>query len=334
MERVYRFLCLAVITGLSIATFHDLSRAQLQVILNAHKDNTLYESATGAISNGAGQAFFVGRTGQVTGSIRRGLLAFPIAESIPQGSTVISVTLTLHMSRTALGAPTTMVEMHRALAAWGEGTGNANGNEGSGAPATTDEVTWIHRFFDGTTWTHPGGDFQTQSSASQSVAGVGSYTWESTSQLVNEVQQWLDDPASNFGWVMVGDESSPSTSKRFDTDENIDPSVRPHLTITYQPVLAGVEQQSSTPASFTLLQNYPNPFNPATVVRYQLPVAGSVRLVVYNLIGGEVAVLVNEKKEPGSYAVTWDASGMASGVYLYRIQSDNFVQTRRMILMK
>jgi hypothetical protein len=334
MGRVYRFFCLAFIAGLSVATFHNISRAQVQVTLNAHKDNTLYESATGSISNGAGQAFFVGRTGQVTGSIRRGVLAFPIAENIPPGSTVTSVTLTLHMSRTALGAPTTMVEMHRALTDWGEGTANADGNEGSGAPATTNDATWIHRFFDTATWTQPGGDFQTQSSASQSVAGVGSYTWESTSQLVNEVQQWLDAPASNFGWVMIGDESGPSTSKRFDTHENIDPGARPHLTVTYQPVLAGVERQSSTPASFSLLQNYPNPFNPATVVRYQLPVAGSVRLVVYNLLGGEVAELVNEKQEPGSYAVTWDASGVASGVYLYQIHSGNFVQTRRMILVK
>jgi hypothetical protein len=247
---------------------------------------------------------------------------------------VISVALTLHMSRTGLSAPTTTVEMHRALADWGEGTANANGNEGSGAPATTDDATWIHRFFDRSTWAHPGGDFAAQSSASQSVGEAGSYTWESTSQLVSDVQQWLENPASNFGWVIIGDESSSSTSKRFDTKENIDIGVRPHLAVTYQPVPAGVEQQSSSPVSFALLQNYPNPFNPATVVRYQLPLAATVRLAVYNLLGSEVAVLVNEKKEPGNYTVTWDASGMASGVYLYRIQSNNFVQTRRMVLMK
>jgi hypothetical protein len=334
MESVYRFLRLAVVAGLSVFIFHTLSRAQLQVTLNTHKDNTLYESATGAISNGAGQSFFVGRSGQLTGSIRRGLVAFPIAESIPQGSTVNSVTLTLHMSRTGFAAPTTTIEMHRALADWGEGSANADGNEGSGAPASTNDATWIHRFFDTATWTHPGSDFEMQSSASQTVAGVGFYTWESTNQLVRAVQQWLDDPASNSGWVMIGNEENSSTSKRFDTKENIDQSFRPRLTIIYQPIAASVDQQSITPTSRTLLQNYPNPFNPVTVVSYQLPEAGSVRLVVYDLLGREVSVLVNEKKEPGNYTVAWNASRMASGVYLYRMQSGNLVQTRKMILTK
>jgi hypothetical protein len=83
-----------------------------------------------------------------------------------------------------------------------------------------------------------------------------------------------------------------------------------------------------------LLQNYPNPFNPTTVVRYQLPVASDVRLSVYDLLGREVAVLVNERKPAGLYSVDFAGNGLASGVYIYRIVAGNFVSTRKMILMK
>jgi photosystem II stability/assembly factor-like uncharacterized protein len=88
------------------------------------------------------------------------------------------------------------------------------------------------------------------------------------------------------------------------------------------------------PVRYLLEQNYPNPFNPTTVVRYQVPVAGTVRLVVYDILGREVSVLVNERKAPGSYSVRFDATGLASGVYLYRIQADNFVQTMKSLVVK
>jgi photosystem II stability/assembly factor-like uncharacterized protein len=99
---------------------------------------------------------------------------------------------------------------------------------------------------------------------------------------------------------------------------------------------------SSAPSSFMLSQNYPNPFNPSTVIKYQLPalsgagraVVSEVRLAVYDLLGREVAVLVNEGKAPGSYEVKFDASNLPSGAYLYRLTAGDFVQTRRLLLLK
>ena len=88
------------------------------------------------------------------------------------------------------------------------------------------------------------------------------------------------------------------------------------------------------PDHFALSQNYPNPFNPSTVIRYQLPAAGSVRLVVYDMLGREVAVLVNETKNAGVHHVTFDAGGLASGVYLYRLQAGDFVQARKLMLVR
>ncbi len=87
-------------------------------------------------------------------------------------------------------------------------------------------------------------------------------------------------------------------------------------------------------AAFALEQNYPNPFNPSTLIHYTIPKEAYVSLKVYDLLGREVAVLVHDKKAPGSYAETWDASGMASGVYVCRLRSGDFVQSRRMLLLR
>jgi hypothetical protein len=88
------------------------------------------------------------------------------------------------------------------------------------------------------------------------------------------------------------------------------------------------------PTHFALEQNYPNPFNPKTGVRYQVPGVSEVKLVVYDVLGREVAVLVNEKKSPGTYEAHFDGSGLASGVYIYRMTAGTFTQTRKMVLLK
>ncbi|MDE2889524.1 MAG: T9SS type A sorting domain-containing protein [Gemmatimonadota bacterium] len=93
------------------------------------------------------------------------------------------------------------------------------------------------------------------------------------------------------------------------------------------------------PDRFDLEQNTPNPFNPSTVIGYQLAVAAPARLAIYNLLGQEVRVLVNERKEAGSFTATWDGTDdlgrrMDSGIYLYRIQTGDFTAARRMLLLK
>jgi hypothetical protein len=100
-------------------------------------------------------------------------------------------------------------------------------------------------------------------------------------------------------------------------------------------VAAGVpEQQVAIPGSFALQQNYPNPFNPKTVVGSQLPVVSNVRIVIYDLLGREVAVVVNERRPAGFYEDSFDARGLASGVYVYRMTAGSFVQSRKMVLAK
>jgi hypothetical protein len=216
------------------------------ISINPSKDNTLYEydPAEGDHSNGAGFHFFAGENAM--GELRRGVLAFDVAGTIPAGSTITAASLTMNMSMTPAGTLT--VELHKLVADWGEGTSHAPMGEGDGAPATPNDATWRHRFFDTIFWTTQGGDFSATVSASQSVGGVGQYTW-SSAQMVADVQSWLDNPASSFGWLVLGDETAAATAKRFDTRESAAPPV---LTIEYTP---GTPTPTPTPTS----RVYPTP---------------------------------------------------------------------------
>jgi hypothetical protein len=102
------------------------------------------------------------------------------------------------------------------------------------------------------------------------------------------------------------------------------------------PLSSGIRANggSEAPTTYELSQNYPNPFNPTTGVRFQVPGVSDVKLIVYDILGREVATLVNERKAAGRYEVRFDASGLASGVYIYRLTAGSFVQTRKMILLK
>jgi hypothetical protein len=226
----FRKILLPLAIGAILVGFCPSSTIAQLANINPIKDNTLYEfdAVEGDVSNALGQHFFAGETG--TGELRRGVFAFDIAGNVPAGSTILGVTLSLNMSRTPTGTART-VELHKLLADWGEGTSVAPGEEGEGAPATPNDATWRHRFFDTIFWTTEGGDFSATVSASQSVGAVGVYTW-SSSQMRADVQSWLDDPASNFGWLVLGDESEIATAKRFDTRESASPPV---LTIQFRP---------------------------------------------------------------------------------------------------
>jgi hypothetical protein len=99
-------------------------------------------------------------------------------------------------------------------------------------------------------------------------------------------------------------------------------------------VLSVSEDGSQVPKEYNLAQNYPNPFNPSTTIKYELPTPSMVKLSVYDMLGREVSVLVNERKNAGSYEVKFDAAGLASGVYFCRLQAGDFVQSRKLLLLR
>jgi hypothetical protein len=91
---------------------------------------------------------------------------------------------------------------------------------------------------------------------------------------------------------------------------------------------------SAIPVTFELLQNYPNPFNPTTNIEFRVSSLGLVSLKIFDVLGREVAMLVNEMRPAGAYSVRWDASSFPSGVYFYRLRSGDFVQTKKLVLAK
>jgi hypothetical protein len=105
--------------------------------------------------------------------------------------------------------------------------------------------------------------------------------------------------------------------------------------ITTVPSSTGVEKdKDQLPKDFALQQNYPNPFNPTTVISYQLSVNSNVKLSIFDVLGREVTTLVNEKKPAGSYAVQWNAIGMPSGIYFYKLQVGKYTEAKKLILLK
>lgn len=90
----------------------------------------------------------------------------------------------------------------------------------------------------------------------------------------------------------------------------------------------------SIPSEYFLLQNFPNPFNPSTTIKFNVPERSAVALKVYDVLGKEVATLLNEEKSEGSYEVEFDGSDLTSGIYFYRLQASGFVETKKMILLK
>lgn len=201
------------------------------VTLEPARDGTLY-AEDGTLANGAGSYFFTGRTQQQNGgSERRAVLAFDLS-TIPAGSTVTSVDLQLTMSKTTSGQQT--VEIRRLLESWGEGTSVAPGQQGGGGPATAGDATWVYRTYPDVQWSTPGGTFSQSASASLAVSSPAIYTFESTPQLVADVQAWVDDPGQNFGWALVEPDPPVGGAKRFNTRENADAGTRPMLTVTYE----------------------------------------------------------------------------------------------------
>jgi hypothetical protein len=140
-------------------------------------------------------------------------------------------------------------------------------------------------------------------------------------------------PELKVSYIFIANEGAIITVSALDTTYSSG-EVQIASVTWISPTAVGVAAEKTTPTEYALSQNFPNPFNPATVIRYQVPVTSSVRLSVYDLIGREVAVLINETKAPGEYTAKFDAKGLSSGVYLYRLEAGNFAQTRRMLLVK
>lgn len=196
--------------------------------IEATQDNTLYENEDGDVSNGAGDYLFVGLTSGV--KKRRALIAFKNLDAIPDGATIKSVKLHLWVSRDE-SFPST-VNLLRVQTNWGEAESDAPGEEGQGGPAFPGDATWTYRFFASQEWGTPGGNFVEVPSATVDMDGAGAYTLGSTSSMVANVQDWIDNPTTNFGWILIGNELATS-AKRINSRTNPNEETLPILEVEY-----------------------------------------------------------------------------------------------------
>jgi hypothetical protein len=224
-------LCLCI---LSWATM----MAQTTLTFTPSKDNTIYEISN-ASSNGAGLSIFAGNDnflGNAIGRKRRGLMYFDLS-SIPANATITNVSLQLFVNRTfdpTLPQTVRTHKLHKVSADWGEGTSYGSGG---GAPATTNDATWSDRFYGVSAWISLGGDFSATVSSSIEIGNIGSYSFPSTTQLIADVQAWVGSASTNYGWVIIGDESTKFTARGFDSRESATPANRPTLSVTFTPSL-------------------------------------------------------------------------------------------------
>ena len=201
----------------------------------AAADTSLIEVAPE--NNNGGQAWVLaGRT--QNGPYVRGLYRFEL-NNIPPHAIIQSAVLQLDVT----GQPGDMesvnstFSVHRMLQPWGEGTNNATSNPGQGTPATPGGATWLHRFFPTNTWAAPGGasgiDYVSEGSSFQQIEDPdhSPYRFNSTPEMVADVQAWLSNPETNFGWMLIGGDNLIFTARRFGSRE--DPNALPLLEVSY-----------------------------------------------------------------------------------------------------
>jgi hypothetical protein len=152
--------------------------------------------------------------------------------------------------------------------------------------------------------------------------------------VTSYVQSKLSSSASVISFVLSDDKLSGADLRLYSSRCTRSMGQLPIQLILTGVTTTGVEAvENQIPTTFSVSQNYPNPFNPTTMIQYQLPKASIVSLKVFNTLGEEISVLVNEYKEAGAYQAQWNANA-PSGVYYYRLQAGGYVETKKMMLLR
>jgi photosystem II stability/assembly factor-like uncharacterized protein len=200
-------------------------------------------------------------------------------------------------------------------------TGFVAGDNGRIYRTTNNGLTWIRQLLETTNILQ---SIYFVNSTTGYCAGWNGIILKTTNSGVNWIQQ---APVSNNNLYSVFFTNSNTGYATGDRGTII-------KTIDGGSVISVNQISSSIPDKFYLYQNYPNPFNPGTVIRYSINENRFISLKVYNILGNEIATLVNEKQDAGIYEVQWNGSNYSSGVYYYRIEADGFTETKKMLLLK
>jgi hypothetical protein len=215
---------LVLVTLATLAALASLTHAAT-VTIAPIKDNTIYSESNS--SNGGGD-LYVGRT--KSGGVRRALVQFDILGNVPAGALIESISVSFVQTQINGGA-TGAFELHRLNQAWGEGTA---AGAGQGATAGAGDATWSSAANGSTLWATAGGDFAATSGSTTFSSALTAYTFASSAGLVADVQNWLDTPASNFGWLLRASDEASLTARELGSRGSV--SNTPSLVINFTPV--------------------------------------------------------------------------------------------------
>jgi len=227
-------------------------------------------------------------------------------------------------------------------------------NEGTGNIITDESSNSNNGILDGPIWSSdvpngsassilmqaPNGGEVWQIGSNQNILWASSNVIDVKIELsINNGASWTEVISSKpstglYSWSVPNNPSFQCLIKISDvTDPNVN-DISDNVFTIEQPTSIEAGDKSGIPTEFILQQNFPNPFNPNTTIYYGIPEGSYVKLSIYNLLGEKIAELVNDYKDAGNYSTTFNFENHNSGVYLYRIQAGNFVETKKMILMK
>lgn len=289
--------------------FVNFSFCQTTVDLTPSQDNSIFSESNN--SNGLGRLF----SGQNSmGNNRRCLFQFDFS-AIPSTAIVSSVTLTLNVNQVSSSTTDTFT-LHRLTTPWGEGTSFSGG--GSGSAAVAPDATWSDAMLGTSNWTTSGGDFITDATHSLSMDNTtGSKVFSSTSTLVEDVQNWIDGTNSNYGWILIGDESTSNTTRRFGSK---DQDVAPVLSITYATL--NIHEFEAKNVSI-----YPNP---STTGRYTVTSKNNMKdITVYDMHGKLLKTVITDQL---STHYELDITDFANGMYVLKVFDANGNSTAKNII--
>ncbi len=297
-----RVLFLMVALGFTImqsSNVFSIVATQYCDTITSNKDNTINESPAGVLANSTG-LIYVGNVAKTDSITRRGLVQFDLS-AIPSGATVDSVKLVMSLQASA----NMTIEMYSVSANWGEGTSYSGG--GLGVAPTTNDVTWLHSFYSGTTWTTPGGDYDATMAFSATITSIDTEVTFSSDNMKSNVAAWVSGSASNYGWLLKSsDETTASKgviAKLYSKETATTEAQKPTLYVYY----------TSTTTETALVEGIPE------ISLYPMPAVNVVTVATTEDVVIVEILDISGKTVMTAYESTINVSALPSGVYIAKV---------------
>jgi hypothetical protein len=313
MKKIYFVLILTILPGINV-----LSQT-VEVEVGASIDNTMFKGLE--LSNGIGEYFFAGTTKDDVK--KRALVMFDLAESVPAGVTVDSAILVLHPSKVKPGS--TSIKVHMLTTEWGEGTSRAEDGDGKGAAATANDATWEFAKFNTQSWIKSGGDYALEASTTSTVS-LGSDAEFSSSEITANVNFWLANPSKNYGWILIGDESTTSTSVKFGSRDHNDHLIWPKLNLYYQGSTS-LNEFAHTKFDLTVYQGAG--MEEIIISNNGDPVSSFME--IYSITGAKV---YSHKFQLSQGENTVNVGIQEAGIYIYQIMTEDIPTSGKLMISK